>query len=315
MRSFLRKIVLFVMLFLSTILLLYVSVCFIVGNQYNQNYQASLIDKVERLESISEPKIILVGNSNVCFGIDSEMIESTFHMPVVNLGLHGGLGNAFHENIAKLHIGEGDIVIVCHTDYGDDGTIPDPGLACLTLEWNVELWGILSVRDIFPVMKSSLDYVIKSVFFWKNGTGNLPTDDCYTRGAFNEYGDVAYERKESEYTFVEGDVKVPGISSACVRRLNGFNRYVMDCGAVLLIAGYPIGDGEYTPNKSEYQEFQRELEEQLEAEVISDYTDYFFPYSYFYDSCFHLTDEGVRARTEQLIMDMKKYFEKENISF
>ena len=33
-------------------------------------------------------------------------------MQVVNLGLHGDLGNAYHEQIAKLNINEGDIVVV-----------------------------------------------------------------------------------------------------------------------------------------------------------------------------------------------------------
>lgn len=58
--------------------------------QYLGNYQASLIDKVERLESIQEPKIVLIGDSNLAFGIDSERIEEAFGMPVVNMGLHGG---------------------------------------------------------------------------------------------------------------------------------------------------------------------------------------------------------------------------------
>ena len=68
--------------------------------QYLGNYQASLIDKVQRLESIHEPKIVLIGDSNLAFGIDSEKIEEAFDMPVVNMGLHGGLGN----EIGRAHV-------------------------------------------------------------------------------------------------------------------------------------------------------------------------------------------------------------------
>ena len=53
---------------------------------------------------IEEPKIILIGNSNLAFGIDSEKIENSVGMPVVNLGLHGSLGNEFHESMAKKYI-------------------------------------------------------------------------------------------------------------------------------------------------------------------------------------------------------------------
>ena len=83
---------------------------FIIGSQHEDGYCASLIDKAARLESINDPKIILVGNSNLSFGMDSRRVQEALNMPVVNLGLHGGLGNAFHEDIAKLNINSGDIV-------------------------------------------------------------------------------------------------------------------------------------------------------------------------------------------------------------
>ena len=43
--------------------------------QYIDNYNASLVDKVDRLKSIDEPKIILVGDSNLAYGISSQLIE------------------------------------------------------------------------------------------------------------------------------------------------------------------------------------------------------------------------------------------------
>lgn len=45
----------------------------------------------------------------MAFGFQSEQIEEAFGLPVVNLGLHGGLGNAFHEEMAKINVCEGDI--------------------------------------------------------------------------------------------------------------------------------------------------------------------------------------------------------------
>lgn len=80
----------------------------IVSRYYNDNYDSILIDKVNRLKSIKEPKIILVGDSNLAFGINSKKIEDELEMSVVNLGLHNVLGNAFHEQIAKENIGGGE---------------------------------------------------------------------------------------------------------------------------------------------------------------------------------------------------------------
>ena len=280
---------------------------FVIGNQYNENYQASLIDKVERLESINEPKIILVGNSNVALGMQSNLIEEAFEMPVVNLGLHGFMGNAFHENIAKLNINKDDIVVICHSDYSDgDGLNRE--LACITLEWNTELWKILRWEDIPNVLAGYPKYVLKAANLWITKTGNQPEQTCYTRGAFNKYGDIECERDVNEYVFTDESVNVPKVGNECVARLNALNSYVQEQGATMVIAGYPIADGEFTPDKSEYQLFQQELEDKMDAAVISDYTDYFYPYSYFYDSNLHLTNQGTRARTEQLIEDLRDYF-------
>ena len=117
MKRFLMKVVLFIALICIIMLGIVGFDRYIIGGQYKLGYQASLVDKIERLESINESKIILVGNSNLAFGIYSDQIEEDIGMPVVNLGLHGGLGNAYHEEIAKLNINEGDIVIVCHSNY------------------------------------------------------------------------------------------------------------------------------------------------------------------------------------------------------
>lgn len=114
--------------------------------QYIYIYSSSLLDKVERLEMIDEPKIVLIGNSNLVFGIDSGQLEQAFAMPVVNMGLHSGLGNSFHEQFIKGNINKGDIIIIAHTDYDDAGKLQDPQLAWATLENHWELGGIWKWR-------------------------------------------------------------------------------------------------------------------------------------------------------------------------
>lgn len=140
--------------------------------QYLGNYQASLIDKVQRLESIHEAKIVLIGDSNLAFGIDSEKIEEAFGMPFVNMGLHGGLGNAFHEEMARLNIAEGDIYIICHCSYSDDGLLKNSELAWITLENHPSLWKILRKEDYLPMIKSYPVYLKKCIALWLTDSGN-----------------------------------------------------------------------------------------------------------------------------------------------
>lgn len=307
MKKFVLKTALLSFIIATTFLILISFDFLIVGNQYVNNYQAATIDKMHRLQDIDSPKIILVGNSNVAFGINSEKIENEFNMPVVNLGLHGALGNAFHENMIKGYVSEGDIVIICHCDYSDEDIIEDPGLAWITIEKNFDIWNLIRFKDIPSMVKAYPRYAMKCASMWLKGTGNEESDSSYSRSAFNKYGDIVYKPDyDFEYTMEEfsDGVNPPEINDICINRLNDLNIYIENHGGKMLIAAYPIGYGEYTADKEEFILFQNDLEEQLDCEIISNYTDYFIPYKYFYNSKMHLTDEGTEIRTQQLIEDI-----------
>ena len=297
-------------IFFSILLILFD--CLVISSQYKNNYQASLIDKVERLNSIKEPKIILVGNSNLSFGINSAMIEEELGVPVVNLGLHGGLGNAFHEEIAKLNINKDDIVVVCHSNFEDDDDIPDPSLAWITFDWNKSLASIIRTKDYLQMIPAYPNYFRDSFSLWLSKKGNQSVDTCYSRKAFNKYGDIVYRPEKQQMTsdelFASQLVTVPKINSTCIDRLNMLNDFCTQRGATLLVAGYPIAYGHYSDfSANDFINFQNELSNKLNCPIISNYTDYFYPYDYFYNTILHLTEEGANMRTRQLINDMKTW--------
>lgn len=300
MKKFLQRLALFM---LFSIILTLISLTFI-APQYTHNYDASILDKIARLESTPSPKIILVGNSNVAFGFNSSMIEKAFNMGVVNLGLHGSLGNRFLEEMSKYNIGKGDIVVVCHSDYCDDGKIADHSLAWITVENHCHLWPLIS-HDVPQMVEDLPPYVLRIWTRWCT-KADKRSDNCYAREAFNEYGDNAYPRPCSEYVFEATDVSVPKINSYCTNRLNDFNRYCLERGATMVVAGYPVADGEYTPDEAQFIERWDELKRMLDCPIISNIADYFFPYSDFYNSSLHLNDSAVMRRTQQFISDLKR---------
>lgn len=282
-----------------------VALCFNMMPQYLGNYSASLLDKIERLKEVDNPKIVLLGNSNLVYGIDSSMIEEELEMPVVNMGLHGGCGNAFHEEMAKIDVKEGDIYVLCHTEYTDEGIV-NPVVMWITIENHLELWKLLCPRDIPVMVKAYPSYLKHCIDYWANENGNLPV----ARTSFNEYGDLAVERHELIYEFSEGNRECPEIDDATAQRINELNRYLEERGATLVVAGYPIAKGDFTADEEEYEQFQEQLEEKLDCEVISDFRDYMIDFSLFYDAQWHLTTEGAEMRTEQLISDLKTYMDR-----
>ncbi len=275
--------------------------------QYTKAYTAAVVDKVARLESMEESKIILVGNSNVAIGFDSAAIEEAFDMPVVNLGLHGALCNSFHEGLAMLNINEGDIVVVAHSDYNDDTSVMDADILWLTLENNTELLPVLRLDYAWKLIKGFPAYLQNNFWLSITGTGNAEWDGIYARDVFNEYGDNVYPRPESEYTFSAADTFEISVSDVTTDRLNELNEYCIAQGATLVVAGFPVADGDYTASTESYTDAWAQLEAALDCAVISDITDYFIPYEYFYDTRLHLTEDGVNIRTEQFIADLTAY--------
>ena len=79
---------------------------------YGDTFVGALDDMYDRLNSIDEPKIVVVGGSSVAFGLDSEKLEEYTGMPVVNFGLYGALGTKVMLDLSESGINEGDIVII-----------------------------------------------------------------------------------------------------------------------------------------------------------------------------------------------------------
>ena len=319
MKKFISKIFLFLLLFILISLSASALFFYKITPQYETGYNASILDKSARLNSINGPKIVLIGDSNVSFGFQSDLIEQAYGIPVVNMGLHGGLGNAFHEEMAKMNVQEGDIYVICHHTFADNGKIDDTELAWITLENHFDLWSLPSVQDIPGMAKAFPSYIKKASVLWAkeliNPEATKSADaaeaaTCYSRSAFNQCGDDIFPRENGTFTFTTQSV--PEMNDTCINRLNKLNAYLAERGATMVVAGYPIGKGEFTPPEEEYVEFQQKLSDRLDCQVISDYRDYFFDYSYFYNTELHLTNDGARLRTEQLIKDLEKVVELDN---
>ena len=178
---------------------------------------------MKRLKSIDGPKVVLIGNSNVAFGVDSALIEDALGMPVVNMGLSAEFGNDLLERIAMFNVCEGDIYIICHSNYAGNKLKRDDVLLWTLLENHYNLWGILTSRDILPLIREYPIYFRRCIDLWLSEGGNRPESGCYSRGAFNEYGDIAVGlTDECVYTFTE-PVEPPEIEDETIMRINEMN--------------------------------------------------------------------------------------------
>lgn len=107
--------------------------------------------------------------------------------------------------------------------------------------------------------------------------------------------------------FDERSYYLPTVSEDVAEYTNDFAEFCNNRGATCLISAVPVAQGEFSASKEDFEQFQHTLEEALDCEVISKYTDYFYDYKYFYNTKFHLTDEGLVLRTQQLIRDLEEW--------
>lgn len=292
-RSFIIKVLIFLVLFIGII--------GFVLPEYENSYTAALIDKIDRLESIDGPKIVLIGNSNLVYGINSALIEEELGMPVVNMGLHGGLGNSFHERMMKLNVHEGDIYIVCHSTYWDEEDLDDPVLTWVAIEEHPSLWRLINKRDYPDMYKAFSTYFKHAIVHHANGEDMIDKD----RYDFNEYGDIGTYRAYEGY-ILDAEWYPFAVGENNISRLNEWNSFLRDKGATMLVAGYPIIEGELTAERQLFKEAEASLIDSLECDYISDCDDYMYPEELFL-SQLHLTTEGADIRTRQLIEDLKNW--------
>ena len=85
-----------------------------VNKQYldKDNYLYEFPVKQQLIRNTPSPKIVFLGGSNVAFGLDCKAISDSLHLPVINAGLHAGLGLWFimDNNIRLLR--KGDILVI-----------------------------------------------------------------------------------------------------------------------------------------------------------------------------------------------------------
>lgn len=287
------------------------TVCIATPSQYGETFLGELSEKYDRLCSIKEDKVVLIGGSSLAFGVDSKTMEEHLGMPVVNFGLYATLGTKVMLDLSKSGVRRGDIVVIC----------PEMDAQTLSLYYNAEamwqacdsdaslLFGI-GADNIGDMIGGFWDYLSDKLEYAR-GDG-LSVSGVYTKAAFNEYGDIVYERPYNQMTLGYDPNKMITLSGeifdeSFVEYVNSYVRWAKLKGVTVYFSFPPMNkEAVLTSDGEELYEFYQFLSDNLDCEVISDVGDYVLDSGYFYDSNFHLNDAGVPIRTMQLVEDIRR---------
>ena len=280
---------------------------------YSGQIEGSFNVKYDRLRTVEGKKIVVVAGSSSLNGINSELFEEL--MPgysVVNYGTNAANPSLFFLDVISKYCGEGDIIVHA-PEYGG-------GAPMGTNEFHAKMFrGNEQCYDIFRNVDMS-DYVGFWDCFREFQVGDTSdsslTPAIHQSGKeyqldaeINKYGDIGTVRKSVRGSF--GGASESFVSAHLYGdNLNAVNEKITARGATLVMSFAPHDKSRIRPSEltqEAYDKVNAYCAETLDYPVISDVGEYIMEHSEFYDSEWHLNDEGAKKRTQHLADDLKAY--------
>lgn len=273
---------------------------------FRSSYQSVIQDKYRILKESNEPKIILVGGSNLAFGLDQKQLEEATGYKVASLGLHGGFGQLFPSELAKENINPGDIVLWAYEytwleDIGFDHLGTD--LVMSGIDHHISMY-----KHVPPRKWGSF---IGYLFTYADTKNHYqPAEGIYSRAAFDsQTGQMVAPRPDpmhyEEAVFGTVDITVPAISPKSVSYLKQYKEYIEKQGATVYFVAPPIIENGLVGEKENLRHIRAMEEEQIGVPYLSDPVAYVYPESLMSDALYHCNSEGEQVRTKMLIEDLR----------
>ena len=275
-------------------------------------YQASLL-KAHLLATVPSPRLIIFGGSNIAFGIDSERMEQELGMPVINDGLHVGLGVAPLAEIKK-YMRPGDIIIISLEYYNFTDKTAFFGQPQYLADW-IELsperiWDlqdpVRQMPGLYTIMlQRKLNRQVQNVLY---GPSLSVTRGFYTGDQFNEHGDFIGHLGPTNQVHFEVDNSVYPVNNVgdAYEFLESFRQFALSKGAKVFYEAqaHRQTNCDLTGMKNIRGFFTR-LKNRTGIPLLTDLTHLCLPDDYFYDTPYHLNEQGREVRTERLIESLR----------
>ena len=280
-------------------------------NSHANDFTAAIVDKYDRLNQTTGKKIVFVGGSSLPFGLKCELVEKELPgYTAVDFGLYAALGTVVMMDLSLSGISEGDIVILApETDpqlYSDFFT---PRLFRTSIGDRTDLLSSLSsgrrkeaANAYYPVLYDRLR---------QRNDPTVPETELYARSSFDEYGDIAFVRSRNRMSEGFDSSKTVSLSGLLdggfVDEVNAYAKKVREKGATLLFWFSPINQAAVRFSDKEANRFMTRLADQLDCEILGDVRDTVYDLGYFYDTNYHLNDDGATMHTANAIKKIKVF--------
>lgn len=280
---------------------------------FDYDYDSAMADKYMRLLNTEGKRIILVGGSNLSFGLDSSMIKAQYpDYTVINFSCSAFYGILPLFDMLEKHVRADDIVIFAPEYYStmyaytEESTMNN----WQYIESNYDILSDINIKTNSYVFRTFTDYLAEKRAYLPGKKVNA--DNVYIRSGFNREGDLTvYRKNKGTFGFYCPDGWI--ITDRGMDRYNTLCTTLSQRGATCLFSFPPLpnGGGSKDYIAGQTAAFEAKLRGMLNTDkctVISSMADYYFDDVLFYDNVYHLTLDGAKVRTEQLLEDLAAYF-------
>ena len=266
--------------------------------------------QLDLLKSTPSPRIILVGGSNVSFGLDAELMQRRLDIPVINDGLHAALGIVPLRELRE-YIRPGDIIIISleYNMFASE-SIMEGDLTFLSdwIEYSPQRIGFLA--DPWKQAPSLYATMLQRKFNRQVNTylfgGSLDEERSVFIGTkYNSNGDFIGHLKEASMArrkVTSEPYPVGTVQDEIFIFLEQFHQFAREKGAEVYFEA-PASRRTNCRNTGEdlMANFFRIFEERSSIPVLTPLDELCLPDRYFFDTAYHLNAEGRQVRTERLI--------------
>lgn len=292
----------------------------------DDDYALATLLKHKRLALYDTRKIVLIGGSNLAYGIDSRMIERATGCPVVNMGMNGYLGVRYMLEEVKPYLNPSDVVVLAFEwdNYykSVDGTAPDLLAMAKT---NPTALNYLSLKQTLRVIaaipsvaqQKAMRLISEAIVLVKNRvTGS--TDEgqseedrlierVESRTGFTRKGDLVSHLGVSwPYPREDGIIpKGAPIESRMISLMRDFASEMTKRDVAVMVSYTPVIRAFYDRHQNDLGDAHKLIRATPPLVAPSPPSAFVYDEGYFFDTVYHLNAEGRRLRTQKLIQDLE----------
>ena len=303
----------------------------------HDSYLAASVDKARLLATAPSPRVVLVGGSNLAYGIDSRRIAAGLggRYAPVNMGLHAGLGTRLQLDEALRGLKRGDLVVLSfeYQKLWDDSLESQTLLPLLAYRPSairdvpLESWPSLLVRSpddglgplahdmaqsLYAKLRLATTDRLRAAMRRLAGRGSSEAKrSAYTRGGFNRFGDqTSGWGAPTQYS--QGVLRPearPFPVAGLRQSVTAIQRFVAACHAsdVGVVYDYPpIPEKWYQVNRPEIERTARVLESEVPIPFLNSPADNVYRTEDFFNTMYHLGGHAVQIRTGKLVRGLQR---------